>query len=101
MSSQNLRQLEEYLEQFTLGRSQELLIVTIDVEGISEEIMIFKGFSSCLSRATESDPDLPIIPATAKIISIDRLQAPYNPSQPIYIEQGLTWEEFFSKFLNN
>jgi hypothetical protein len=100
MSSQNLnpKQLEEYLEQYTLARSQELLLVTIDIEGITEEIMIFKGFSSCLSRATESDPDLPIIPATAKIITIDRLQAPYNPTQPIYIERGLTWAEFSLNF---
>jgi len=80
-----------------LARSQELLLVTIDIEGVTEEIMIFKGFSSCLTRATESDPDLPIIPTNAKIITIDRLQAPYNPTQPIYIERGLTWEEFFKE----
>jgi hypothetical protein len=95
MSINNQKQLEQY----TAGRSQELLIVTIDVDGILEEIMIFKGFSSCLSRATEFDPDLPVIPEGAKVVTIDRLKAPYNPFQPFYIAKGLTWDEFVDKFI--
>jgi len=88
--------IQKQLEQYTAMRSQELLIVTIDVDGISEEIMIFKGFSSCLSQATEYDPDIPVIPEDAKITSIDRFKAPYNPAQPVYIAKGLTWDEFIS-----
>jgi len=93
--------IQKQLEQYTAKRSQEVLLVTITVdetEDTTEEIMIFKGFSSCLSRATAYDPDIPVMPEGTKIISIDRLQAPYNPNQPIYIAQGLTWAEFSKEF---
>jgi len=91
--------IQKQLEQYTVGRSQEVLIVTIDIEGIQEEIIIFKGFSSCLSRATEYDPDLPVIPEEAKVVTIDRLQAPYNPTQPNYIARGLSWADFSKDFI--
>jgi hypothetical protein len=90
---------QKQLEQYTAGRSQEVLIVTINIEGIQEEIIIFKGFSSCLSRATEYDPDLPVIPEGSKVITIDRLKSPYNPAQPNYIARGLTWAEFTKDFI--
>jgi hypothetical protein len=85
------------LEQYTIGtmaRSPEVLIVKIEMDGELEEVVIFKGFSSSLSRATATDPDVPVIPDGANIISIDRLQSPYNPSHPIYIARGLSWEAF-------
>ncbi len=82
------------LEQYTLKRTQEVLLVQIDVDGEIDEVAIFKGFSSSLMRSTAFDPDVPIIPDTANIIGIDRLQAPYIPSNPQYIEQNLTWEQF-------
>ncbi len=88
--------IQKQLEQYTEERSKEVLIATIDIDGIQEEIIIFNGFSSCLSRATEPDPDLPIIPSNARVLSIDKLKAPYNPAQPEYIQQGLSWEEFTS-----
>jgi hypothetical protein len=86
--------IQKQLEQYTAERSQEVLIATINIEGIHEEIIIFKGFSSCLSRATEYDPDLPVIPEEAEVVNIDRVKAPYNPSQPEFIQRGLTWAEF-------
>jgi hypothetical protein len=82
------------LEQYTETHPQEVLLVKIEIEGELDEIAIFKGFSSSLMRSTTSDPDIPIIPETAKIISIDRIQAPYNPSNPKFIQQGLSWEAF-------
>jgi hypothetical protein len=82
------------LEQYTLKkRPPEVLLVSIEVEGEPDQIAIFKGFSSSLMRPTEFDPDVPVLPAAAKIIAIDRLVAPYNPQSPQYIQQGLTWNQ--------
>lgn len=85
--------IEKRLEQYTLKHPQEVLLVTIETEAANDQIVIFKGFSSSLMGATAFDPDVPIFPETAKIISIDRLQSPYNPSNPSYIQAGLTWEQ--------
>jgi hypothetical protein len=88
------------LEQYTIVHPQEVLLVTISVEGEEEEIAIFKGFSSSLTRGTAYDPDIPMIPATAKIIKIDRLASPYDPANPRYIQQQLTLEEMQSLLTN-
>ena len=80
------------LEQYTVKRSQEVLIVKAEIDGEFDEIAIFKGFSSSLTRSTASDPEVPVLPEEAKIVSIDRLQSPYNPNNPRYLQQGLSWE---------
>lgn len=80
------------LERYSLKRPQEVLLVTAEVEGELDQIMIFKGFSSSLMRPTAADPDVPVLSETAKILTLDRLQSPYNPAAPRYIQQGLTWE---------
>jgi hypothetical protein len=80
------------LEQYTTKRPQEVLIVRIEINGETDEIAIFKGFSSSLMRPTAFDPDVPVLPDTAKILEIDRLFSPYNPTKPRYIQQGLTWD---------
>jgi len=80
------------LEKYTTQRPQEVLIVKIELQGETDEIAIFKGFSSSLMRPTAFDPDIPVFPDTAKILEIDRLSSPYNPTEPRYIQQGLTWE---------
>jgi hypothetical protein len=88
MSANNFR-----LEQYTLKkRPPEVLLVAIALNGEPDQIAIFKGFSSSLMRPTAFDPDVPVLPADAEIIAIDRLKAPYNPQLPQYIQQGLTWE---------
>jgi len=43
-------------------------------------------------RSTAFDPDIPVLPEGAKIISVDRLAGPYNPNNPRYLQQGLSWE---------
>jgi hypothetical protein len=88
------------LEQYTLKNPQEVLLVTIAVDGEEEEIAVFKGFSSSLTRSTAYDPDIPMIPETAKIIKIDRLFSPYNPVNPHYIQQNLTLEEMQSLMIS-
>ena len=80
------------LERYTEKRPQEVLLVTATVDGERDQVAIFRGFSSSLVRSTAFDPDLPVLPSGAVIESIDRVQSPYDPSNPRYIQQGLTWE---------
>ncbi len=82
------KRLEKYTEKYP----KEVLLVKAKINGEEDEISIFKGFSSSLMRSTAFDPDVPVLPDTAKIISIDRLTGPYNPTNPQYIERGLSWE---------
>lgn len=84
--------INQRLEQYTVKRPQEVLLVTLEINGERDQIAIFKGFSSSLMRPTAFDPDVPVIPQEALIISIDRLKSPYNPESPQYIEQGLSIE---------
>ena len=80
------------LEQYTIKRPQEVLIVTAEIDGEEDQIAIFKGFSSSLMRSTAFDPDIPVLPPKAKIVKIDRVASPYNPDATRYIQQGLSWE---------
>lgn len=80
------------LEQYTAKRSHEVLLVTVEVAGQQDQIAIFKGFSSSLTRPTAFDLEVPVLPKQAKIITIDRVASPYNPQSPRYLQQGLTWE---------
>lgn len=66
--------------------------MTAEVDGQPDQVAIFKGFSSSLMRSTAFDPDVPVLPDTAKIVSIDRLIGPYNPANPQFLQQGLSWE---------
>lgn len=80
------------LEQYTIKRPQEVLIVTAEIDGEEDQIAIFKGFSSSLMRPTAFDPDIPVLPPEAHIVSIDRVASPYNPDAPRYLQQGLSWD---------
>lgn len=90
------KSIAQSLEEYTRQRPEEVLIVTLEIEGEMDEVMIFKGFSSSLMRSTNFDPDIPIISTTAKIIKIDRACSPYNPDAPNYLQQGLTQAEMES-----
>jgi hypothetical protein len=80
------------LEQYTEKRRQEVLLVTAEVEGEPDQVAIFRGFSSSLMRSTAFDPDIPVLPESAQILTIDRLLGPYDPNHPRYLQQDLTWE---------
>lgn len=82
------------LEQYTLQHPQEVLIVKADIAGEEDEIAIFRGFSSSLMRPTAFDIDVPVLPEEAIVLAIDRLQGPYDPANPQYLEQGLSWADF-------
>jgi len=82
------------LEQYTLKRRQEVLMVHLETAtGESDTVMIFAGFSSSLVMPTAFDPDIPIIAEDSTINSIDRLLSPYNPNNPQYLESGLSLPE--------
>ncbi|AFY62342.1 hypothetical protein [Synechococcus sp. PCC 6312] len=96
-----LQQLEAYSQQ----HPQEVLLVSARwLDGANREqedcVMVFKGFSSSLMHSTAVDPDLPVLPTQAEILTIDRLASPYHPDQPQYLEQNLTWEGFVAQYLN-
>lgn len=84
---------EQRLEQYTLIRPQEVLIVAVETEGQPDQLIIFKGFSSSLINATAYDPDVPLLAPNAQILTIDRLLSPYQPNNPRYLQQGLSWAE--------
>ncbi|MEA5524302.1 DUF7734 family protein [Nodularia spumigena] len=80
------------LEEYTIKRPQEVLLVTVQIADEQDKIAIFKGFSSSLMRPTAFDPDVPVIPDEAIILSVDRIKSPYNPEAPRYIQQGISGE---------
>jgi hypothetical protein len=82
------------LEQYTLKRKQEVLMVYLETAaGEPDTVLIFAGISSSLVMPTAFDPDIPIIAADSTINSIDRLASPYNPSNPHYLASGLSLPE--------
>ncbi len=81
------------MEQYTLRRPEQVLLVHALVEGEEDEVVIFRGFSSSLVRPTAFDPDVPVLPEEAEIQSIDILLGPYTPDQPRYVQRGLSWPD--------
>lgn len=84
--------IAQRLEQYTLKRPGEVLLVNAEIDGEPDQIAIFKGFSSSLVRSTAYDPDVPVLPESAKILTIDRLEAPFNPANPRYIAEAIDWD---------
>jgi hypothetical protein len=82
------------LEQYTLKCPNEVLLVAIETDGQTDEVAIFKGFSSSLMNPTAFDPDVPVVDDQASVLSVDRLKSPYNPNDPHYIQTGISWGEF-------
>lgn len=82
------------LEQYTIKRPNEVLLVSVEVDGQPDQVAIFKGFSSSLMNPTSFDPDVPVLPDSVRVRSVDRLESPYNPNSPRFIQQGLSWDAF-------
>jgi hypothetical protein len=85
--------LARRLEHYTLKRPQEVLMVHAQVGDEADQVAIFRGFSSSLMRPTAADPDVPVLSEDAEIVTIDRLNGPYDPSCPQYLQQGLTLDQ--------
>jgi hypothetical protein len=84
------------MEQYTLKRPEQVLLVHALVAGEADEVVVFRGFSSSLVRPTAFDPDVPVLPEEAEIQSIDILLGPYTPENPRYVQQGLSWDDLQS-----
>ncbi|KAL8053045.1 hypothetical protein ABFX02_05G046400 [Erythranthe guttata] len=82
------------LESYSQLMKDEILLVQAMVDQELVEVLIFKGFSSCLSSRTYSDPSRSVLPTRAVIKSIDRAKGPFDPSNIQYIEKGLTFHVF-------
>ncbi|KAL0917156.1 hypothetical protein M5K25_012203 [Dendrobium thyrsiflorum] len=82
------------LESYTESARSEVLLVGATVDGVVEQVLIFKGYSSCLSSRTAIDPSKSVLPAKAIIQSIDVIKGPFDPSCIDYLEKGLTFDEF-------
>jgi hypothetical protein len=87
-----MKSVGDRLEQYTMKRPQEVLLVAVEIDGEGDRIAIFKGYSSSLMRPTAFDSEVPILPEGAIVLGIDRLVSPYDPENPQYIQQNLTWE---------
>ena len=90
----------EQLEQYTTDRADEVLLVQAEVDGMADEILVFRGYSSSVMRPTAADLNVPVLPEGGEIVSIGRLKAPYNPQSPSVIEDGLSWAEFSNRYLD-
>ncbi|KAK9748410.1 hypothetical protein RND81_02G055100 [Saponaria officinalis] len=86
------------LELYSQSARGEALLVTALVDGQEVEVIIFKGFSSCLSYQTSPDPWKSVLPQRAEIKCIDRVRGPFDPDNIHYIEKGLTLHTFISRF---
>lgn len=95
--SHEVRSLAHRLEAYTLKHPQEVLLVQAEIDGEPDTIVIFKGFSSSLVRATAFDPEVPVLPAGATVGVIDRLQGPYQPQNPQYIERNISLTDFLAR----
>ncbi|KAK7274146.1 hypothetical protein RIF29_15223 [Crotalaria pallida] len=89
------------LEFYSQSARGEALLVHALVDQEEVDVLIFKGFSSCLSYSTSPDPTRSILPARAVIKSIDRIKGPFDPANIEYLQKGVTWEEFQSNLLSN
>lgn len=85
--------IAQQLESYTRQHPEEVLLLTIKDAGVGDEIMIFKGFSSSLMQPTDFNPDNPLFSEKAEFVSLDRIESPYIPNAPIYIEKDLPWEK--------
>ncbi|XP_028767186.1 uncharacterized protein LOC114724897 isoform X2 [Neltuma alba] len=86
------------LELYSQSARGEALLVHALVDGEDVDVLIFKGFSSCLSYRTSPDPTKSVLPARAVIESIDRIKGPFDPNNIEYLEKGITWEAFLDRY---
>lgn len=85
--------LGEALETYTRLRPREVLLVRVEINGLSEEVLVFRGASSSLTSPTPVDPGQPVIPPGARLLNVDRLKAPYLPNDPQVIATGLDQDQ--------
>ncbi|CAN1162985.1 hypothetical protein LINPERPRIM_LOCUS32410 [Linum perenne] len=85
------------LELYTQTCRGEALIVHAFVDDNPVEVLIFRGFSSCLNYGTAADPTKSVIPARSVMKSVDRIEGPFDPSNIHYLEKEISWDSFKSR----
>ncbi|KAG6407608.1 hypothetical protein SASPL_130604 [Salvia splendens] len=88
------------LESYTQLVKDEILLVQAMVDDEQVEVLIYKGFSSCLNYGTSSDPSRSVLPAKARVRSIDRARGPFDPSNIEYIERAIPFPQFQTRLHN-
>ncbi|KAK4261806.1 hypothetical protein QN277_004756 [Acacia crassicarpa] len=86
------------LELYSQSARGEALLVHALVDDEEVDVLIFKGFSSCLSYGTSPDPTKSVLPARAVIKSIDRIKGPFDPNNIEYLEKAITWQAFLDNY---
>jgi hypothetical protein len=81
------------LERYSQTHHGEVLLVDALVDGEADELMIFRGFSSSLTRPTDPDPDVPLLGAGDRIERVRRFRAPYRPAAPQPLAPACDWAE--------
>ncbi|RWW18395.1 hypothetical protein GW17_00017620 [Ensete ventricosum] len=89
------------MEAYSEAVGDVALVVRATVDGEEETVLVFKGFSSCLSSRTSYDPSKSVLPARAVIERIDVVRGPFDPSNVEYLEKDLTWEAFKTRLQPN
>ncbi|KAJ1418374.1 hypothetical protein SESBI_15874 [Sesbania bispinosa] len=89
------------LEFYSQSVRGEALLVHALVDQEEVDVLIFKGFSSCLSYSTSPDPTRSILPARAVIKSIDRIKGPFDPANIEYLQKDIPWQEFKTNLISN
>lgn len=82
------------LEAYSESAWSKALLVRATVDSEEELVLIFRGFSSCLSSRTATDPSKSVLPQNAVIKYIDVVKGPFDPSNIEYLEKNLAWESF-------
>lgn len=78
------------LEEYSQKRPHEVLRVeVVQGDGDADLVLIFRGYSSSLMRSTPADPDQPVIAPDAMFVRMDRLQGPFDPTDPQMIASEL------------
>ncbi len=85
---------QERLENYSRSHPREVLRLTVRDGHGEGEVLVYKGFTSSLTRPTAFDPDVAVLTPATEILWVDRIQAPYQPQQVQYLEQNLGWVEF-------
>ncbi|MFQ3584373.1 MAG: hypothetical protein SNJ85_05495 [Cyanobacteriota bacterium] len=81
------------LERYSQAHPQEVLRVQVDVAGEADLVLIYKGFSSSLMRSTPANADEAVIAPAAQFRQLERLTAPYHPSQSQILATYSQWSE--------
>ncbi|MGQ9837267.1 MAG: DUF7734 family protein [Cyanobacteriota bacterium] len=81
------------LERYSQEHPKEVLRVQLEVAGEVDLVLIYRGISSSLMRSTPANADEAVVPATAQFRQLERLTAPYHPSQSQVLAAYSQWSE--------